>query len=158
MSIYYICPVFKLIVMKKKEEEKEWVRWIEEEIQLKKYELHGIFDLEGIHLGNVDAIWQLSPNKWIFFEYESGQNHPDTNVLKVWPYLIAHPLEKILLIQLFDKKPEDRSSRDYLCEFIGNRIQNEKVHKSNFRYYRCFTQSSEFRKELKQVVGDFKQI
>jgi hypothetical protein len=87
--------------------------------------------------GKPDKWAQLSPNKYLLLEVEEGQTHPDTNVLKVWPYLEDHPKHRIFLIQAFFRKRRSRnSSRARLGEWIGGKLKQ--LFSKQF-YYRKIT-------------------
>jgi len=73
--------------------------------------------------GRPDRWAELCPTQFFFLEVEEGQAHPDTNVLKVWPYLEGHPKHRIFLIQAFLSQNQNQdSSRIRLSQWIGNKL------------------------------------
>lgn len=81
------------------------------------------FDLNG--WGHADNYCWTDDQTLILLECEKGQKHPNTNVLKVWPFLEQKNQLSITLLQYFfpeNKAPKNRLS---LCDFIGNKLQNQ---------------------------------
>jgi len=68
----------------------------------------------------------------ILLEIEKGQKHPNTNVLKVWPYLAENPEKKILLIQLIRPENNAPGNRIRLCKFTGKKL--EEMFSGRFSY------------------------
>ena len=75
---------------------------------------------------------RFSENKIAVLEVDIDQTHPDTNVVKFWPYLESNPKIQVLLIHAFtlvnDKNEASRSfkgSRRRLCDWYGRRIERE---------------------------------
>ena len=76
-------------------------------------------------------------NDWIVtIEIEYGQSHPNTNVVKVWPYLDKTENERICLIHIILPHPNKKISpnRINLCDFVANKINAE--YSERFKYYR----------------------
>jgi hypothetical protein len=76
-------------------------------------------------------------NGWlIVFEIEYGQSHPNTNVIKIWPYLDKTKNEKIFLIHVIVPHPDKKISpnRINLCDFAANKICAN--HPKRFKYHR----------------------
>ena len=70
----------------------------------------------------------------VFLEIEEGQLHPNSNVLKDWPFLEENPDRKILLIQVFrGSKKKASPNRVKLCSFTGRKL--EELFPKRFRYY-----------------------
>lgn len=99
--------------------------------------------------------WTILPDgRLLLLEVETNQKHPNTNVLKVWPYLEAHPDTSILLVQVFfPRSPGLRSSRGRLCTWLGDRLQGQYPHR--FRYHQLVIDehSIEGLDELKATIG-----
>src|SRR3954468_15873817 len=75
--------------------------------------------------GKVDDYVELRRNQYLFLEVETSQKHPNTNVLKVWPYLEAHPKVSIVLAQaFFPQSPGCNSSRGKLGCWLGERLES----------------------------------
>ena len=70
----------------------------------------------------------------ILLEVEKGQKHPNTNVLKVWPFLEEYPEQKVLLIQIIRLENKAPKNRLKLCEFTGKKL--EELFPNRFRYYK----------------------
>ncbi len=68
----------------------------------------------------------------VLLEIEKGQKHPNTNVLKVWPYLDEYPEKKILLIQLIREENRAPKNRLNLCKFTGKKL--EEMYAGRFSY------------------------
>ena len=95
--------------------------------------------------GKPDKWAQLSPNKYLLLEVEERQAHPDTNVLKVWPYLRENRKAQIFLIQAFFPKRDNRNiSRKLLSEWTGHEL--EKRFPKRFRY--CKINISDDKKKI----------
>ena len=73
--------------------------------------------------GRADRWAEIFPNEYLLLEVEKEQRHPCTNVLKVWPYLVEHPEDRIFLVQSFFAKSRRRtSSRRRLSEWTGKKL------------------------------------
>ena len=91
------------------------------------------FDLGG--WGQVDNYVKLRPNRYLFLEVETSQKHPNTNVLKVWPYLEDHPDDSVILAQaFFPDSPGYNSSRGRLGYWLGEKL--ESLFPGRFKYHR----------------------
>jgi hypothetical protein len=85
--------------------------------------------------GEVDRVSKVCSNKYVFLEVEEGQTHPDTNVLKVWPYLEENRRVRIFLIQVFLPKCLKKcQSRVLLSEWTGGKLATR--FPKRFRYCR----------------------
>ena len=85
--------------------------------------------------GQVDDYAKLDHNRYLFLEVETGQKHPDTNVLKVWPYIEANPKVSVVLAQaFFPDSPGYSSNRGKLGCWLGNRLEGH--FGPRFRYHR----------------------
>jgi hypothetical protein len=73
--------------------------------------------------GQADYCWEVAADTRIFLEVEHQQTHPDTNVLKFWPFLDENPALSIVLVHAFF--PDSRSwggSRARLARWLGNKM------------------------------------
>ncbi|MCK4788145.1 MAG: hypothetical protein KAV87_30660 [Desulfobacteraceae bacterium] len=118
--------------------------------------------------GNVDEVWgkvdrvaKVCSNKHVFLEVENGQAHPDTNVLKVWPYLRENRRVRIFLIQAFSPKCLEKSrARVHLSEWTAHEI--EKRFTRRFNYCKItfsgdtnkIDKSKSLKKKLKKFLSD----
>ena len=85
--------------------------------------------------GKPDRHLLLGRTSHLFLEVDTAQKHPNTNVVKYWPWLEENPDHHILLIQVFNKKPERKpppENRRQLCEWYGRKI--EAALHNRFRY------------------------
>lgn len=73
--------------------------------------------------GNID-FYAKHEGILIFLEVEKGQKHPNTNVLKVWPYLEENLEQKVILIQIFRKENKAPKNRLMLCKFTGQKLRS----------------------------------
>ncbi len=113
------------------------------------------FKLDG--WGEVDNWSQLENGVYLFLEVETSQKHPNTNVLKVWPFMDENKKIKIFLIQtFFPNSPGLTSNRGKLCEWTAAKIKN--IHGKRFNYYKLVINDSltqnDFTK-LKILITDF---
>lgn len=90
------------------------------------------FSLDG--WGDVDNYAKLNNSTFVFLECERGQKHPNTNVLKVWPYLEKNEKVKIILIHYIYHDNKAPQNRVKLCSFLGKKL--EKMFPDRFRYYK----------------------
>lgn len=76
--------------------------------------------------GEVDDYAVVRDDFLVLFEFEKGQKHPNTNVLKVWPYLDARPNLTIALVQLFVAGAQnEKGSRGRLAQWVADRMSLE---------------------------------
>ena len=98
--------------------------------------------------GEADDSALLSPSARLLLEVETSQKHPNTNVLKVWPYLDAHNELSVILIQTyFEDSPGLRSNQGKLADWTASKMED--VFGSRFRYVKLIF-SSDF-----EPTGDF---
>jgi hypothetical protein len=71
--------------------------------------------------GNVD-FYCKQDDILVLLEVEKGQKHPNTNVLKVWPFLEENPDQKVLLIQLIREENNAPKNRLLLCKHTGRKL------------------------------------
>ncbi len=87
--------------------------------------------------GEVDNWSQLYDDTLILIECEKGQKHPNTNVLKLYPYLEENPGIKIILVHYFypgNKAPKNRIS---LCDFLGKKMEQQFFERFKYISLRC---------------------
>jgi hypothetical protein len=72
----------------------------------------------------------------ILLEVEKGQKHPNTNVLKVWPFLEKHPSIKVLLIQIIRPENDAPKNRIALCKFTGRKLEELFPKRFGYVFYR----------------------
>lgn len=83
--------------------------------------------------GQVDNWCEIANNIFLFLEVETSQKHPNTNVLKVWPYLLEHRNIRVFLIQTyFTYSPGFKSNRGRLSEWLGNEIKRQSNGRFNY--------------------------
>ena len=75
--------------------------------------------------GEVDNYSIIDTNTIVFLECEKGKKHPNTNVLKLYPYLEENPEIKITLIHYFFKENKTPKNRLALCDFIVNKMRKK---------------------------------
>ena len=85
--------------------------------------------------GEEDDWAQLDNGVFVFLEVETSQKHPNTNVLKVMPYLDENKATRIFLIQtFFPDSPGLNSNRGKLGEWTANKFKN--ILGKRFDYYK----------------------
>jgi len=85
--------------------------------------------------GQADGCGVLADGRLVVLEIECAQKHPDTNILKLWPYLEDDSACSVLLVQVFFEASLGRgSSRDRLGAWLAERMQRELA--GRFRYCR----------------------
>jgi len=102
----------------------------------------------------------LRNNSWLLLEVEGKQHHPNTNVLKLWPFLEAHQNLSVILVHAFEKNGRNRlSSRGKLAEWLAKKMR--KTLRSRFRYFRIVVDPSSGQIEgtdsLAPVLAKFRQ-
>lgn len=98
-------------------------------------ELNIIFSNNEFRLGkwgDVDNYCELAPYTYVLLECEKGQKHPNTNVLKLYPYLEENPDVKIVLLHYFYPENNAPKNRLMLCGFIAQKI--ERAFEGRFQY------------------------
>jgi len=105
------------------------------------------FDLEGWGEGD---FYCRSGEILVFLEVEKSQNHPNTNVLKYWPFLDEHPDQKVLLIQMIIKgKKKISPNRIKLCKFMGKKL--ETLLQERFKYHFMIWNEDKLKSEVNQI-------
>ena len=82
--------------------------------------------------GEADNYCQLDNNTFVFIECERSQKHPNTNVLKYWPFLEENNSFKLILFHYFFPENKAPKNRVRLCQFTASRI--ESVLTGRFQY------------------------
>lgn len=119
------------------------------------------FQVDKPNLGTrekVDGWIKLTETHWLILEVEDAQNHPTTNVLKLWRFLDGRPEISIILIHVyFDNSKAVKSSRGELASWLGEKM--ETILPRRF-YYRRVILNREFSEwegdqELKEAISIF---
>jgi len=82
--------------------------------------------------GDADNFYEMNENDLVLFECEIRQKHPNTNVMKVFPYLEKHSNKRIILIHYFFPENKAPKNRLALCDFIASKMENSL--KDRFQY------------------------
>jgi len=93
------------------------------------------FENEEFHLngwGEVDNYFQMNNNTFLFVECENSQKHPNTNVLKLWPFIEENEEYKIILFHFFFRKNKAPKNRLKLCDFTASKIRQ--AYPNRFQY------------------------
>lgn len=67
-----------------------------------------------------DYGFQIDEQRFLFVEIEVGQTHPQTNVVKYWPWLDESEQREVLLVQLFYGNTRRRRLTAWLGKRLGN--------------------------------------
>lgn len=109
--------------------------------------------------GEVDNWAQLDDGIFVFLEVETSQKHPNTNVLKLWPYLDDNKAIRIFLIQTyFPTSPGLTSNRGRLGEWTANKLKT--ILGKRFDYQKLVIDGNNDKNELKELrtkISDFGQ-
>ncbi|KQT24156.1 hypothetical protein ASG22_09070 [Chryseobacterium sp. Leaf405] len=89
------------------------------------------FSLDG--WGDVDNYAIINENSYVFLECELGQKHPNTNVLKLYPYLEENQEISITLIHFFFSNSKPPKNRLKLCDFIAEKMKREFGDRFNYK-------------------------
>lgn len=90
--------------------------------------------------GIADDSASVSPGVLLLLEVETSQRHPNTNVLKVWPFLESRDDTNVYLVHtFFEDSPELGSNRGKLAEWTASKMQLE--FGSRFRYFKLVLDS-----------------
>lgn len=82
---------------------------------------HEEFSLNG--WGEVDDYAIVNENYFILLECENSQKHPNTNVLKLFPFLEENSNLTIKLYHIFLKKNKAPKNRIKLCDFVAEKMK-----------------------------------
>lgn len=83
--------------------------------------------------GDVDNYAIIDKNTYVFLECENAQKHPNTNVLKLYPYLEENPEISITLIHFFFKENKAPKNRLALCDFIADKMKAQFGDRFNYK-------------------------
>lgn len=106
--------------------------------------------------GDVDNWCRLSNDALVVLECERKQKHPNTNVLKLYPYLLEQPQIRILLIHYFFPENKAPKNRIALCKFLGEKLQAE--FNGRFMYVQLKCELASVAKELSKHNTVFKKM
>lgn len=84
--------------------------------------------------GDVDNYCLVDNNSYLLLECEKGQKHPNTNVLKLYPFLKARKDSLIVLLHYFFPENKAPKNRVALCDFIATKMEKELF--GRFQYLR----------------------
>ncbi|RKD12364.1 hypothetical protein BCY91_11975 [Pelobium manganitolerans] len=86
--------------------------------------------------GESDNYCQIDDNTFIFLECECTQKHPNTNILKYWPFLEENKDYKVILFHYFYPENKAPKNRIRLCRFTASKL--EAIFQERFQYvYLC---------------------
>lgn len=101
--------------------------------------------------GQVDKWVEIKKNVFVFVEIETKQKHPNTNVIKLWPYLEENSTTRIFLIQTyFPDSPGINSNRGRLGEWTAKKL--EEVFPDRFEYHKLVIDGINDKSELNQIL------
>lgn len=106
--------------------------------------------------GEVDNWAQLPDNTLIFIECEKGQKHPNTNVLKLYPYLEENPKAIIILIHYFYPENKAPKNRLTLCDYLGDKM--EQLFGGRFKYVSLKCKKNEIAGKLQEHNNELMQV
>ncbi len=98
--------------------------------------------------GEVDNWCEIAYDTIVLVEFEKAQKHPNTNVLKLFPYLEVNSDIKIILIHYFypdNKVPKNRLA---LCSFIAEKMSKE--FEGRFQYINLNCSEGEIENKIKE--------
>lgn len=98
--------------------------------------------------GEADNWCELSHDTIILLECEKSQKHPNTNVLKLYPYLEEFPLVHVILIHYFFPENKAPKNRVTLCNFLGKKLEFE--FGTRFLYVHLKCQPEQISEELRK--------
>ena len=87
--------------------------------------------------GEVDNWCNLSYDTLILLECEKGQKHPNTNILKLYPYLEEIPKVNVMLIHYFFPENKAPQNRVALCHFLGDKLEAEFGIRFQYIHLKC---------------------
>jgi hypothetical protein len=100
--------------------------------------------------GTSDGTVRLAPDVVVAAELESTQAHPDTNVLKYWPWLEERPTTRLLLVHIFGRWSTARTgNRSRLAVWLGSRLEAELS--GRFMYRRIDMGYPSFREQMESL-------
>lgn len=106
--------------------------------------------------GDVDNWCELSHDTIVLLECEKGQKHPNTNVLKLYPYLEENSEIKVLLIHYFYPENAAPKNRLALCDFLGGKLEQQ--FSGRFQYVSLKCNSNEITEKLREQKKGLIQV
>jgi len=97
--------------------------------------------------GDGDNYCPIGNNSLIFLECENTQKHPNTNVLKYWPFLEKNSSTRVVLFQYFFSENKAPKNRLALCNFLALKIQE--LFPKRFQYIKLIGGKESITRELK---------
>lgn len=74
--------------------------------------------------GQADDWAELATNRLLILEVETNQKHPNTNVLKIWPWLEQNSNISIVLVHaFFTYSPGSKSNRGKLACWVAEKMR-----------------------------------
>ena len=101
--------------------------------------------------GDVDNFCRVNDKLIILMEFEKGQKHPNTNILKIWPFLEENNDLRIVLLHYFFPENKAPKNRKRLCFFLGEKL--EKLFETRFRYVQLNEDTINDLKSLKSFIN-----
>ncbi len=98
--------------------------------------------------GEADNFCEISDGILLLLECEKGQKHPNTNVLKLYPYLEENPDKTIVLFHYFYPENKAPKNRLILCDFIASKMENSL--KDRFKYVSLKCERNYISEKLRQ--------
>jgi hypothetical protein len=87
--------------------------------------------------GEVDNWCELSHDTIVMLECERGQKHPNTNILKLYPWLEEFPKAHVILLHYFFPENKAPKNRLALCDYLGEKITKEYTDRFQYVSLRC---------------------
>lgn len=107
--------------------------------------------------GYADNFCQLNQNDLLLLECEMGQKHPNTNVLKIFPYLENHRNKRIILLHYFFPENKAPKNRVALCDYISTKMEQNLI--GRFQYISLHGDEIQIQHKLKaSTTGLLKQL
>jgi hypothetical protein len=106
--------------------------------------------------GDADNFCALNENDLVLLECEHGQKHPNTNVVKLFPYLERHTSKRIVLIHYFFPENKAPKNRLALCDFIASKMESSL--NGRFQYISIKCSSKEIKVKLREQQKGLMQV
>lgn len=103
--------------------------------------------------GEVDNWAETEFGTLVLLECEFSQKHPNTNVTKLWPFLVERHDIRVFLLHYFDQLNKASKNRLKLCEYFGKRMEEE--FPGRFGYVKINCSSKAIKTELASICDDF---
>ena len=86
-------------------------------------------------MGQADRCVELGKDVWLLLEVEGKQHHPNTNMLKLWPFLERQENLSVILVHAFEGASKNRvSSRGRLADWLA--LKMRELLGSRFHHHR----------------------